>query len=92
MTNRHFFCCFSSSQAPKIPERYSAELRTICDKMLCKDPAMRPTAKEILESPCLKVSNLNSHSPAAVAAAAVLATGVVLLPPGLLPCFCYCLH
>ncbi|CDJ49113.1 CMGC kinase, CK2 family, putative [Eimeria brunetti] len=43
-----------NAPAPKIPDRYSVELRTICDKMLNKDPAMRPSAREILESPCLK--------------------------------------
>lgn len=43
-----------NAPAPKLPERYSSELRSICDKMLSKDPSLRPTAKEILESPCLK--------------------------------------
>lgn len=43
-----------NAPAPKVPSKYSPELREICDKMLEKDPAKRPTAREILESPCLK--------------------------------------
>ncbi|KAL8435265.1 hypothetical protein Efla_002520 [Eimeria flavescens] len=46
-----------NAPAPKIPAKYSTELRSICDEMLNKDPAKRPTARAILESPCLKVGS-----------------------------------
>eukprot|EP00070_Physeter_catodon_P037374 XP_028344268.1 serine/threonine-protein kinase Nek11-like [Physeter catodon] len=41
--------------APMLPRRYSLELRTLCQTMLNKDPSKRPTTKEILNSPSIRV-------------------------------------
>ncbi|PHJ23053.1 cmgc ck2 family [Cystoisospora suis] len=40
--------------APKLPARYSLDLRTICEAMLNKDPKKRPTTQEILNSPSIR--------------------------------------
>ncbi|PFH31570.1 CMGC kinase, CK2 family [Besnoitia besnoiti] len=40
--------------APKLPARYSLDLRTICESMLNKDPKKRPTTEDILSSPAIR--------------------------------------
>ncbi|EPR56925.1 CMGC kinase, CK2 family [Toxoplasma gondii TgCatPRC2] len=40
--------------APKLPTRYSLDLRTICESMLAKDPKKRPTTEDILNSPAIR--------------------------------------
>lgn len=48
-----------SARAPLVPKKYSQPLRELLRSMLFQDEARRPTAADILVSPCLQVLPLS---------------------------------